>query len=228
MPDDDASDFRSVVARLGPRLRALREHRGLSLAALSAMTGTSTSTLSRLESGDRQPTLALLLPLARIHQLTLDELVDAPPTGDPRLHVRAVQRAGMTVVPLSRRPGGIQAFKLLLPPGFGTGSVQLQEHEGYDWFYVLDGEPVLSLGAEQVQLRPGEVAEFDTRTPHQLANPSARPVELLALFGPQGERAMSAPDQRARVPDASRIHARLPQPPSPPARQALPLGVIMA
>src|SRR5690606_40590779 len=76
---------------VGPRLRALRVQRDLTLAQLSEQTGISVSTLSRLESGGRRPTLELLLPLARSHGVTLDDLVDAPPTGDPRVHLRPVR-----------------------------------------------------------------------------------------------------------------------------------------
>src|SRR3954454_20445199 len=76
-------DFEGVLTGIGPRLRTLRQQRGDTLAQLSAATGISVSTLSRLESGDRRPTLELLLPLARAHQVPLDELVDAPPTGRP-------------------------------------------------------------------------------------------------------------------------------------------------
>jgi transcriptional regulator with XRE-family HTH domain len=68
-----------VLDGVGPRLRALRQERGATLADLSTTTGISVSTLSRLESGQRRPTLEQLLPLARAHQVTLDELVDAPP-----------------------------------------------------------------------------------------------------------------------------------------------------
>ena len=85
---------------------------GRTLADLSAQTGVSVSTLSRLESGDRKPTLELLLPLARAYGVTLDELVDAPPTGDPRVHLRPVLRHGMTMIPLTQRAGGIQAVGL--------------------------------------------------------------------------------------------------------------------
>ena len=57
----------AVLENVGPRLKALRLERGATLGALSRATGISTSTLSRLESGQRKPTLELLLPLARAH-----------------------------------------------------------------------------------------------------------------------------------------------------------------
>ena len=186
--DDDAAALDEVLSAVGPRLRALRQQRGATLADLSGVTGISVSTLSRLESGQRRPTLELLLPLARAHAIPLDELVDAPPTGDPRLRLRPVQRNGMTVIPLSRRPGGVQAWKMVFPARWPGSTPEPQVHEGYEWLYVLSGEVRLSLAQQTVTLRAGEVAEFDTHVPHAFWNPSAVPAEVLSLFGPQGER----------------------------------------
>jgi transcriptional regulator with XRE-family HTH domain len=184
--DDDLDQTLDAV---GPRLRTLRRQRDLTLTDLAAATGVSVSTLSRLESGERRPTLELLLPLAKVHGVTLDELVDAPPTGDPRVHLRPVQRHGVTMVPLTRRAGGIQAFKLVVAPGKGNADPGPQAHEGYEWLYVLDGRLRLVLAEHDVVLDPGEAAEFDTRVPHWFGSADERPVELLSLFGKQGERA---------------------------------------
>jgi transcriptional regulator with XRE-family HTH domain len=177
-----------ILDAVGPRLKALRRQSGTTLAELSAGTGISVSTLSRLESGQRRPTLELLLPLARAHQVPLDELVGAPPTGDPRVHLRPVVRHGVTVVPLNRRPGGLQAFKHVYPPDWPGVPLQQRSHEGFDWLYVLSGRMRLLLGDRDVVLIAGEVAEFDCRTPHAFANPGPGPAEVLCLFGPQGER----------------------------------------
>jgi transcriptional regulator with XRE-family HTH domain len=174
---------------VGPRLRALRRQRDTTLADLSAVTGISVSTLSRLESGDRKPTLELLLPLAKAHGVTLDELVDAPPTGDPRLHLRPVTRHGMTMLPLTRRAGGIQAYKLVLPASSSRREPTPQTHEGYEWLYVLNGRLRVILGEHDLVLTPGEAAEFDTRVPHWFGAADEEPVEFLSLFGRQGERA---------------------------------------
>lgn len=182
-----ANDEAAVLAAVGPRLRALRQQRGTTLAQLAEATGISVSTLSRLESGGRRPTLELLLPLARAHQVPLDELVGAPATGDPRVHPRPIVRHGITFLPLTRRPGGLQAFKQIFPPHTPADPEQ-QSHEGYEWLYVLSGRIRLLLAEHDLLLTPGEVAEFDTRLPHAVANPDPRPAEVLALFGPQGER----------------------------------------
>src|SRR5205823_10910075 len=110
-----ANDLDRVLTAVGPRLRALRQRREMTLADLSAATDISVSTLSRLESGQRRPNLELLLPLAQAHQVPLDELIGAPATGDPRIHAQPFTRNGMTVLPLTRRTGGLQAYKLVIP-----------------------------------------------------------------------------------------------------------------
>jgi len=179
----------AVLDGLGERLRRLRRARELTLADLAAATGVSTSLLSRLESGLRRPTLDVLLALARIHRVTLDDLVGAPPTGDPRMHLRPSVRFGITWLPLTGRRGGIQAFKAIIPAGFGAGEPEQRSHEGYEWMYVLAGRLRLRLGDHDLVLRAGEVAEFDTRTPHAFAAPEDAPAEVLVLVGPQGQRA---------------------------------------
>jgi transcriptional regulator with XRE-family HTH domain len=185
MVNDAALD--AAVQRVGPRLRRLRLERDATLADLAAETGISVSTLSRLESGGRKPTLELLLALAKAHRVALDDLVDAPETGDPRVRTRPVRRHGVTFLPLTRRPGGLQAFKQVLPPR-PNALPDPRTHEGYEWLYVLSGRLRLVLGGRDLMLSPGEVVEFDTRTPHWVGNPGPEPAEALAIYGPQGER----------------------------------------
>jgi len=189
MAENRDDPFAAALEAVGPRLRALRRQRQLTLTELSDRTGISVSTLSRLESGGRRPTLELLLPLAREHEVPLDELVGAPPTGDPRIHARPVKRGDSTILPLSRRPGGVQAYKQVLHGRTSHALPETKVHEGYEWVYVLGGRLRLLLGEHDLVLEEGEAAEFDTRTPHAILNADEHPVELLVLHGPQGERA---------------------------------------
>lgn len=102
------------------------------------------------------------LTLSRAYRVPIGELVDAPGVGDPRVHLRPVRRFGLTFVPLTRQAGGVQAYKVLYPP---------------------------AATLPPPELRAGEAAEFDTRTPHWIGNPDDdRPAEVIAVFGTQGER----------------------------------------
>ncbi|MEV8531892.1 helix-turn-helix domain-containing protein [Streptomyces sp. NPDC051211] len=192
MAQEEDSDLAEVLTAVGPRLRELRRARGTTLAQLSEATGISLSTLSRLESGQRRPTLELLLPLAKAHRVALDELVGAPETGDPRIRAKPFIRHGSTYLPLTRALGGLQAYKMIIPPApdsdAGRPLPELRVHEGYEWLYVLSGRLRLLLGEHDLVLTDGEAAEFDTRIPHAFFNAGPQPVEFLSLFGPQGER----------------------------------------
>ena len=176
-----------VLAAIGPRLRALRRQRDTTLTDVANATGISVSTLSRLEAGYRRPTIELLLPLAQTYGVQLDELIGAPPTGDPRTTLRSLEHKGMTIIPLSRRPGGVQAYKAIIPPRRRAPSQKV--HEGYEWMYVLNGRLLLVLGDQEMVLTEGQAAEFDTRVPHWFDSADLNPVEVLILFGRQGERA---------------------------------------
>jgi transcriptional regulator with XRE-family HTH domain len=183
---DDATE--EVLTAVGPRLKALRVRRDTTLAELSETTGISVSTLSRLESGQRRPNLELLLPLARAHGVPLDELVGAPATGDPRIHIRPVVHHGITILPLSRNTGGLQAFKHLIPASSPRSQPDPRTHPGHEWLYVIKGQLRLVLGEHDLILPAGEAAEFSTQTPHWFGRAGDNDVEFLSLFGRQGER----------------------------------------
>ena len=178
-------DLERLIAAIGPRLRALRHARGLTLQALSAETGLSVSGLSRLEAGKRRPTLELLIPLARAHRVAVDRLIDAPATGDPRIHLTPTRARGSVVVPLTRYPGRVQVFKQVI----GPREPKLDTHAGYEWLYVLAGDLRLILGERELLLHPGEVAEFDTNEPHWFGPAGTQPAEILHMFGPHGDKA---------------------------------------
>jgi transcriptional regulator with XRE-family HTH domain len=182
MPDSTILDGVAV------RLRAVRTERGLTLAELAETTGISISTLSRLESGQRKATLELLLPLARAHQLSLDDLVTPKDVADPRIHPRGSRRAGTTTFALSREPSAIGAFKQVIAASTVVRDPTPGVHDGYEWLYVLSGRLRLVLGPHDLTLVPGEVAEFDTRVPHWFGSADQGRVEYLTLFSKQGER----------------------------------------
>ncbi|KAB8194788.1 helix-turn-helix domain-containing protein [Nonomuraea phyllanthi] len=177
----------ATLSQIGCRLRRTREKKDLSLAELSRATGISKSTLSRLESGHRKPSLELLLPIAAALAVPLEEIVAAPRILDPRMPQEATRAGGRVIVPLSRAQGEPKAYKLTIPPS--EHQPFPRTHAGYEWLYVLSGRLRLVLGDHDLLLGPGEVAEFDTRHPHWFGSTGRGSVEVLSLFGGQGERA---------------------------------------
>ncbi|KQW04833.1 XRE family transcriptional regulator [Leifsonia sp. Root4] len=174
------------LEQIAPRLRRIRQKKNLTLDELAAATGISKSTLSRLESGQRKPSLELLLPIAAALAVPLDQIVTAPRIEDPRVQRTSTRSDGRVLTPLSQHQGEPQAYKVAIPAS--EQEVDLKTHSGFEWLYVLDGRLRLVLGEHDIVLGPGEAAEFDTQNPHWFGSTGAGPVEILSMFGKQGER----------------------------------------
>jgi transcriptional regulator with XRE-family HTH domain len=184
--DGDVTAIDAAVEGAAARLRQIREHRKLTLTQVAETTGISKSTLSRLETGQRRPTLELLLALAQVYRVAIDDLVDAPDVSDPRIRLKARRVHGRTVVPLTQGPVGVQAWKIILP--VNPAPPRPRVHEGHEWMYVLRGRMRLIVGKQDVVLGAGEAIEFDTGLPHWFGNAGDEPAEVLSLFGRPGDR----------------------------------------
>ena len=171
--------------QIGPRLRATRHSRGWTLDELAARAGMSASTLSRLESGKRQASLELLLPLTRQLGIHVEDLVPTE-NRDPRVRRPAIIRDGIVMVPLSPESSRIHTYHITYPPLREAPRVRV--HDGYEWLYVLSGELRLRLGEQDLVLIKGEAAEFDTRTPHAMSAAGNKPTQVISIFNDDGVR----------------------------------------
>jgi transcriptional regulator with XRE-family HTH domain len=184
--DTSAADIAAALDQVGARLKRLRTQRRMTLTGVAKSTGISKSTMSRLETGQRRPTLELLLALSHAYRVPLDHLVAAPEEGDPRIQLKPGTVKGRTVIPLTRQPDGMQAWKIVIPTSKVTP--EPRAHDGYEWIYVLSGHMRFVLGDQDWVLGPGEVASFDTRVPHWFGSTGDEPAEILSIFGRPGER----------------------------------------
>jgi transcriptional regulator with XRE-family HTH domain len=184
--DSSAAAIAAALENVGARLKGVRTLRRLTLVGVSTQTGISKSTLSRLETGQRRPTLELLLALSHVYRVPLDDLVGAPEEGDPRVRLKHGRVKGRTVIPLTRQPDGMQAWKIVIP--ITNAKPELRTHDGYEWICVLSGKMRFILADDDIVLGPGEVASFDTRVPHWFGSTGEEPAEILSIFGRPGER----------------------------------------
>jgi transcriptional regulator with XRE-family HTH domain len=179
----------SLDSRVRSRLRELRGERGLTLQQVAEAANIDVSTLSRLESGKRRLALDHIPALAAALGVSTDELLGTPPPEDPRIRSRPRTHQGLTMWPLTRREGagGLRAYKIHISERRRKPPRKLPVHEGSDWLYVLSGRLRLLLGEQDLTIEPGDAVEFSTWTPHWFGAVDG-PVELIMIFGPQGER----------------------------------------
>ncbi|MCB5165763.1 XRE family transcriptional regulator [Streptomyces bambusae] len=178
-PAAEGADELPVVA---PQLRELRRRTGLTLEAAAARARLSPAHLSRLETGRRQPSLPMLLGLARAYGTTVSELLgETLPTADPVVRhggPGAREADGWTYWQAGGSGRGMQALRVHVPHGRSQGEL-VRVHPGEEWLYVLKGGLRLHLGDTEYRLEPGDSAHFDSLTPHRIAAVTAGGAELL-------------------------------------------------
>ncbi|MFF8926311.1 helix-turn-helix domain-containing protein [Streptomyces longwoodensis] len=169
------------LTAVAPQLRDLRRRAGLTLEAAARSAGLSPAHLSRLETGQRQPSLPMLLALARIYGTTVAELLGES-VADRDAVVRAgdmepTRAGGWTYWQAGAAGRGMQALRVHVP--YGSQGDIVRVHPGEEWLHVLRGRLRLRLGDGAHLLGPGDGAHFDSLTPHRLAAEDPDGVDLL-------------------------------------------------
>lgn len=180
-PDPVDPEAAEALPAVAPQLRELRRRAALTLEAAARTAGLSPAHLSRLETGQRQPSLPLLLALARTYGTTVSELLGEKPA-DRDAIVRAAdmeptRAGGWTYWQAGAQARGMQALRVHVPHGAQGDIVRV--HPGEEWLYVLQGRLRLRLGDTTYTLEPGDSAHFDSLTPHRIAAADHLGTDLL-------------------------------------------------
>jgi transcriptional regulator with XRE-family HTH domain len=219
LPDD----IRSQLLSFGARLRELRQQKGWTLEELACRSGLSRAFLSRLESGTRQASIAAVLTLSRIFDVSLASLFESPLAVEPCVIVRAgeaVEQAvnGLQYAPLSQagRFFNLQPIRVRVSPA--RPGDEHYRHDGEEWLYLLSGSLTLSLAGKTYDLAPGDAAHFDSRLPHRLIARGPQDAEVVLVASPISNPAppgtgwLAAAEQTRALPGPRLISFSSPRP----------------
>lgn len=190
-----ASDVVSgdVLVSIGERLRAARERCGYTLEGLATITGFSKAHLSRLESAERQPSIASLLICARALVVPVSWLLGEEEALTPlAIHTGQQARhevAGLLIAPCSGYSGSSQLEALRMTIPHGRPLSPPARHSGEEWLYVLSGAVRLDYDGGVHELVPGRAAHFDAGRPHRMVAVGVdAEVLIVAASGSSGLR----------------------------------------
>lgn len=179
------TELESIEHLVRSRLRSLRISMGLSLEVLADRSHLSASTISRVETGKRTISLDVLLPLATALQIDLNSLLDVSTDDDVVIRPQPSHADDCTTWMLSRPTASTIALKQRIQP---TARPTQRVHPGHDWFFVLAGRMLLSLGDRDVVVEQGEAAHFSTMTPHAITAIDEA-ADVIMIFDRDGHRA---------------------------------------
>jgi DNA-binding transcriptional MerR regulator/mannose-6-phosphate isomerase-like protein (cupin superfamily) len=176
----------SPTAGIGPRLRALRTQRGVSLAEVAAVAGISVGFLSALERSQMSASVGTLRKLARYYRTNILEFFDAHELNTPL--VRPAKRKVLEAGPGVRMELLAWGNTVMEPHLFrirpNAGSGEQYAHEGEEFLFVLRGELQIALAGEKYRLKRGDSFYFESATPHRWKNPGPSETWLLWVNTP--------------------------------------------
>jgi transcriptional regulator with XRE-family HTH domain len=165
-------ELETVLTSIAESLREERVRAGLTLDQLAQRAELSTAHLSRLESGDRQPSVAALISLARALGVSLSWLLGEHRPGaaitvypaDEPTH----EANGLTISGCSGFPGSstLQALRISIDPD--RIPPEPARHRGEEWIHVVAGQLRLEFEDDVLLLGPGASVHFDANRPHRL------------------------------------------------------------
>jgi transcriptional regulator with XRE-family HTH domain len=173
---------------VGPKLRTLRQERGLSLRTLAGLCDLSPNTISLIERGISSPSVSTLHRLATALRVPITAFFEGQ---EDRvevvfLHAGERSRSGSDSVLLESLGTGLEAqtlepFVVTLKPGAGSGK-QTIIHVGHELVYCLQGKVEYQVGDRLCRLEVGDSLLFEARLPHCWHNPGDEPATFLLVF----------------------------------------------
>ncbi len=186
MADEISDGLSADLVKVGERLRRLRKERGWKLEDLAERTNLSRAYLSRLENGERQPSLTALFHIAQAYGVAFSSLFESEPDFESGVIVRAAQtpvRRGNGLFYASLSKGSwafnLHPIRIVVPAEREEGEVY--QHEGEQWLYVVSGRLGLEMGDEEFILESGDAAHFSADNPHRLTALGGRDAEIILV-----------------------------------------------
>jgi transcriptional regulator with XRE-family HTH domain len=176
--------------QLGPRIRALRQARGLTLRELAARAGVTESFLSQVEREVTSPSIASVQRIAHALDLAIAELfVEGAPHGRVvrRADRRRIAYPGLGAVDeflTSGLDGRLQVILSTIEPGGGTGDEPYAHDSDEEVVIVLSGRLELWVADEHHVLEAGDAVTYASRLKHRNVNPGPSTATVLFCLTP--------------------------------------------
>jgi XRE family transcriptional regulator, regulator of sulfur utilization len=170
----------SIASHLARNLVSLRHTRSLTQDGLAKAAGVPRSTVANLESGEGNPSLAVLVKVAGALGVPIDELLASPRAMVRRWSSAEVARRqkgrGVSIRELVPEPVPDEMMEVMdfAPAAVMAGTPHLPGTR--EFFTCLHGRVVLSVAGERYTLEEGEVLAFPGNLPHSYQNADSQSV----------------------------------------------------
>jgi transcriptional regulator with XRE-family HTH domain len=164
--------------QIGARLHELRRQRQLTLQMLAERSGVSRAMLSKIERGEKMPTVVLALRIAQALGLTMSQLLGVVEQRAVVLLPKRQQliyrdpESGVERQLLSPPFEGqhLEFLRYILPQGAVIGEVPAHPRGVEKYVLVEQGQLCVSVAGQEYQLDAGDMLYFEADIPHRYEN----------------------------------------------------------
>ncbi|MBI0325579.1 helix-turn-helix domain-containing protein [Burkholderia plantarii] len=194
---DPADDPDELNQAFGRRVRALRERAELTLEALAVRSGVSRAMLSKVERGEKSPTIGVAKRIAHALHTTLSFLTGGVEDRQAVVVVRHDQRhvfrdseTGFErhILSPSMAGGGVELLLHRLPAGVSTGMMPAYRSGTEKLVTVAQGELVVELPDREIALSAGDTLFFEAQQEHAFSNRSRKPCAYYLVISRRDDR----------------------------------------
>ena len=149
---------------LGENIRRERKRLGLTLEKFARLVGTSKTTLQRIETGIKSPTVDLLYEIAQLCRRPMEEFIQEEPEGIYRLDVSRQKKVlGDDFEVSIVCPYGVISRDMVVNYYRGRAGAHIKptQDRGYHWVYVVRGSCLFEHDGRQYTLGPGDAVYYD-------------------------------------------------------------------
>jgi transcriptional regulator with XRE-family HTH domain len=172
---------------VGPCIKELRTVRGLSLRALSELSGLSINAISMIERGTNSPTVSSLHSLASALAVPITAFFEQQGRGQVihmKQHRRPMSETGG--VRMENLASGLpnqqlEPFLMTLEPGVSSTKTPIA-HSGEEFVYVMRGALSCEIGDQEYGLEEGDSLLFLASQKHSYHNQTSKPAQILIVF----------------------------------------------
>jgi transcriptional regulator with XRE-family HTH domain len=174
----------AIVVEVGARLKRLRTQAGLTLEEFAAKSGVSRAMLSKVERGEKSPTLAVIARIGQGLNVSMSTLMGAEPDPAQVAVIRAPNRLTFkdpetgferhTLSP-THVDSGIEFLLHRIPPGKSSGELPAYASPTEKYLVVHSGQLTVQIGKVCHVLEAGDSFFFDVREPYSFINAGKTP-----------------------------------------------------
>ncbi len=181
------------VDEVGNRIKQLREERGISIEALSDLTGFAISRLEDIENGREKPQLGTVMKLSKALDSAVGHLVSGK--GNQLYSITRKNERKQISRSTSKKGGqSVYSYMSLAPEVQGRhmealivqlikrDDKEISIHSGEEFTFVLDGVVNLTIGKDTYDLEPGDSAYYLSTTPHFITAKTDKATILAVLY----------------------------------------------